>query len=70
MDPVQLIKIRMTEMNIKAKDLAELYGDKGNISKVLNYERGLCIKMIRIFSKALSISADDLIPEYPLKQKK
>ena len=66
-DPIEMIKIRMEDLDLKASDLASLYGDKGTISKVLNYERALSITMIRQFSKFLSIPAEYLIKEYPLK---
>ena len=37
-DPVEMIKIRMEDFGYKAADLAAIYGDKGTISKVLNYK--------------------------------
>lgn len=67
-DPVELIKIRMKDFGYKSADLATLYGDKGTISKVLNYKQALSITMIRKFSDLLHISADSLIKEYDLKE--
>ncbi|SHN45488.1 type II toxin-antitoxin system HigA family antitoxin [Chitinophaga sp. CF418] len=67
LDPIELIKIRMDEMGMKPADLAKLYGNKGNISKVLNYHRSLSIDMIRLFSEKLRIPAELLIKDYPLK---
>lgn len=66
-DPVELIKIRMEECNFKPSDLAKEYGDKGTISKVLNYKQPLSLNMIRIFSKMLRIPTDALTKEYKLK---
>ena len=56
-DPIELIKIRMQEFDYKPKDLSHEYGDKGTISKVLNYKQPLSLTMIRKFSKMLRIPA-------------
>jgi len=66
-DPIETIKIRMEDFGFKATDLAEAYGDKGTISKVLNYKQPLSLNMIRSFSKLLSIPAQHLIKEYKLQ---
>src|SRR5215217_3315190 len=66
-DPVDLIKIRMEEFGYKPADLAREYGDKGTISKVLNYKQPLSLNMIRVFSKMLRIPADALLKEYKLQ---
>lgn len=66
-DPVELIKIRMQEFGYKAKDLSAEYGDKGTVSKVLNYKQPLSLSMIRKFSKMLSIPPGALIREYSMK---
>lgn len=67
LDPVELIKIRMEEFNFKPVDLAKDYGDKGTVSKVLNYKQPLSLNMIRLFSKTLRIPADILFKEYQLQ---
>lgn len=66
-DPVELIKIRMEDFGYKAVDLVKEYGDKGTVSKVLNYKQALSLTMIRKFSKLLHIPADALIAEYELR---
>ena len=66
-DPVELIKIRMEEFDYKPIDLAKKYGDKGTVSKVLNYKQPLSLNMIRLFSKILHIPADILSKEYRLQ---
>lgn len=66
-DPVEMIKIRMEDFGYTASDLAKEYGDKGTISKVLNYKQPLSLNMIRIFSKMLRIPADALTKEYKLQ---
>ena len=37
-DPIEIIKIRMGDFGYNPADLAREYGDKGSISKVLNYK--------------------------------
>ena len=66
-DPIELIKIRMEEFGYKPVDLANEYGDKGTVSKVLNYKQPLSLNMIRLFSKMLRIPADALTKEYKLQ---
>jgi HTH-type transcriptional regulator/antitoxin HigA len=66
-DPIEMIKIRMDDFGYKAADLANVYGDKGTISKVLNYKQPLSLTMIRKFSQLLRLPADSLIKEYQLK---
>lgn len=66
-DPIEMIKIRMEDFGYKPADLAKEYGDKGTISKVLNYKQPLSLKMIRLFSKMLRIPAEALIKEYKLQ---
>lgn len=66
MDPVEIIKIRMEEFGYKPADLAKEYGDKGTISKVLNYKQPLSLNMIRLFNKMLRIPTDLLTKEYEL----
>lgn len=66
-DPISLIKIRMDDFGYKSSDVAREYGDKGTVSKVLNYRQSLSLNMIRKFSELLHIPAEALIKEYPLK---
>lgn len=66
-DPVEMIKIRMEDFGYSAADLAREYGDKGTVSKVLNYKQALSLTMIRKFSKLLRIPADALTKEYKLR---
>lgn len=66
-DPVEMIKIRMEDFGYKPADLAKAYGDKGTISKVLNYKQPLSLNMIRLFSKMLRIPADALTKDYKLQ---
>jgi len=66
-NPVETIKIRMEEFGLKQADLAREFGNKGNLSKVLNYQRALSLSMIRWLSIKLQISTHMLTQEYELK---
>ncbi len=66
LDPVELIKVRMEDFGFRQADLAEVYGDKGTVSKVLNYKQPLSLTMIRKFSEVLRIPVSSLIKEYQL----
>ncbi len=65
-DPVEMIKIRMDDFGYKAADLAAAYGDKGTVSKVLNYKQPLSLTMIRKFSELLHLPASALVKEYKI----
>jgi HTH-type transcriptional regulator / antitoxin HigA len=67
-DPIEMIKIRMEDFGYNAADLAREYGDKGTVSKVLNYKQPLSLAMIRKFSKLLRISSEKLTKEYKLQK--
>ena len=67
-DPIELIKIRMEDFGLKLTDLAKEYGDKGTLSKVLNYKQALSLTMIRKFSELLHIPVEALTKEYKLKE--
>jgi len=66
-DPIETIKIRMEDFGYNSTDLAKEYGDKGTVSKVLNYKQALSITMIRKFSEMLHIPIDTLVKKYDLK---
>ena len=68
LDPIEFIKIRMEDFGKKPADLAKEYGDKGTVSKVLNYKQALSLTMIRKFSEVLRIPASALIKEYQLSK--
>jgi len=65
-DPIEAIKIRMEEMNLKQKDLAAFLGGKNRVSEVLNKKRKLTIEMIRNLTSRLNLSPDILIKDYQL----
>ncbi len=63
-DPIEAIKIRMEEMNLKQRDLVGVIGAKSKVSEVLNKKRKLTLDMIRKLSEALRLSATVLVREY------
>lgn len=66
-DPIEAIKIRMDEMNLKQKDLIEEIGSKSVVSEVLNKRRRLTTRMIRNLSVRLQLGAELLIKDYQLQ---
>jgi HTH-type transcriptional regulator/antitoxin HigA len=67
-DPIQAIKIRMEEMNLKQKDLVGIIGGKSKVSEVLNKKRKLTVEMIRELESVLNISASVLVNNYTLSK--
>lgn len=66
-NPIEMIKIRMEDFGYKSADLASAYGDKGTVSKVLNYKQSLSLNMIKKFSELLRIPVQYLVKDYDLK---
>ena len=67
-DPIEAIKIRMEEMQLKQADMVEIIGGKSRVSEVLNRKRRLTVKMIRNITKRLNISPNVLINDYKLSR--
>ena len=66
-DPIEAIKIRMEELDLKQKDLIGVIGGKSRVSEVLNKKKKLTVEMIRELERVLNISASVLVANYPLK---
>lgn len=66
-DPIEAIKIRMEEMNLKQKDLVGIIGGKSKVSEVLNKKKKLNVDMIRGLERMLHISASALVGDYRLE---
>lgn len=62
-DPVEAIKFRMDQMNLKQVDIAPLLGGKTRVSEVLNRKRPLTLKMIILLNRYLGIPLKSLIQE-------
>ena len=65
-DPVEAIKIRMEELQLKQSDLADALGGENRVSEILNRKRKLTLEMIRNLTKRLSLSPGLLIHDYQL----
>lgn len=65
-DPIEAIKIRMKELDLKQVDLVPEIGGKSRVSEVLNRKRKLTIDMVRNLTEKLSLSAGLLIKDYQL----
>lgn len=68
-DPIEAIKIRMEEMNIKQKDLVGIIGGKSRVSEILNKKKRLTVDMIRELEKTLHISASVLVNNYQISKR-
>jgi HTH-type transcriptional regulator / antitoxin HigA len=67
-DPIEAIKIRMEEMQLKQSDLAEAVGGKNRVSEILNRKRKLTLEMIRNLTTRLNLSPGLLITDYQLSR--
>ena len=68
-DPIEAIKIRMEELNMRQKDLVGIIGGKSRVSEILNRKKRLTVDMIRDLERILQISASVLVSNYKLEQK-
>ncbi|MEA3463610.1 MAG: transcriptional regulator [Patescibacteria group bacterium] len=62
-DPIDAIKFRMEQQNLKPKDLVPYIGSRSKVSEVLSRKRPLTIDMIRAIEKGLGIPAKVLLKE-------
>ena len=65
-DPIEAIKIRMEELDLKQKDLIGVIGGKSRVSEILNGKKKLTVEMIAKLEKLLHISASILVKPYNL----
>lgn len=65
-DPIEAIKIRLEEMNLRQADLVGVIGGKSRVSEVLNRKRKLSVEMIRKLSVKLKLPAALLVQDYAL----
>ncbi|MDC8002274.1 helix-turn-helix domain-containing protein [Aequorivita todarodis] len=68
-DPIEAIKIRMEELNMRQKDLVGIIGGKSRVSEIMNRKKRLTVDMIRELERILNISASVLVNNYQLEQK-
>lgn len=60
-DPIEAIKFRMEQLDLKPSDLAKILGGRSRVSEVLNKKRKLTVEMMRSLRKHLAIPAESLL---------
>ena len=60
-DPIEAIKFRMEQMNLRQADIAPLFGGKTRVSEVLHKKRPLTLKMITLLNRYLGIPLESLV---------
>jgi HTH-type transcriptional regulator/antitoxin HigA len=64
--PIEAIKIRMEEMELRQIDLVGIIGGKSRVSEDLNKKKKLTLEMIRNITQKLNLSPELLIHDYKL----
>ena len=60
-DPIEAIKFRMEQMDMKRVDLAKILGTRGRVSEILNRQRQLTVAMMKKLHKELGVPAESLL---------
>ena len=60
-DPIDAIKFRMEQMDMKKTDMIPYLGGQNRVSEVLNRKRNLSLNMIKSLYKNLKIPAEILL---------
>ncbi len=60
-DPIDVIKLKMEELGLRAKDLESLIGSKGHVSSVLSGRRELTLKMAQKLKNYFQLPAEIFI---------
>ena len=58
LDALEVIKYKMEEMGLKAKDLEPIIGSKGHVSAILSGKREITLKMAQKLKNYFSIPAE------------
>jgi HTH-type transcriptional regulator/antitoxin HigA len=58
LDALEVIKYKMHEMGLKAKDLEAIIGSKGHVSSILSGKREITLKMAQKLKNYFSIPAE------------
>jgi HTH-type transcriptional regulator/antitoxin HigA len=61
LDPVDALRFRMEQLELKQKDLVPFMGNKSKVSEVLAGKRSLSLSMIRNLHEGLGISVEVLL---------
>jgi HTH-type transcriptional regulator / antitoxin HigA len=60
-NPIEAIKFRMKQMNLKQTEVAPLFGGVTRVSEVLHGKRPLTLKMITLLNRYLGIPLESLV---------
>ena len=63
LDPIEVIKLKMEESGMKAKDLEPLIGSKGHVSSVLAGKREITLKMAQRLRDYFQVPAELFLPD-------
>lgn len=63
-DPIEAIKFRMEQMDMKKSDLADVIGYKSRVTEIFSRKRKLTLQMIRKLHDKLNIPYEILIADY------
>jgi len=69
-DPIEAIRARMEQENLRQRDLEPMIGSRGRVSEILSRKRALTLPMIRRLSRGLDLPAEVLIQETPLARRR
>jgi len=60
-DPIEAIKFRIEQLEMKQSDLADAMGGKNRVSEVLNGKRSLTVNMMKELHKKYKVPAESLL---------
>ena len=60
-DPIEAIRFRMEQLELKPSDLAKILGGRSRVSEILNKKRKLTVEMMQSLRKHLAIPAESLL---------
>ncbi len=60
-DPIEAIKFRMEQLDLKPADLAEVLGGRNRVSEILNRKRDLTVNMMRGLMNEFDVPAESLL---------
>ncbi len=62
LDPIEVIKFKMEERGMKAKDLEPILGSKGHVSSILSGRREITLKMAQRLKNYFQLPAELFLP--------
>ncbi len=62
LDPIEVIKLKMEERGLKARDLEAIVGSRGHVSSILSGRRELTLKMAQKLRTFFQLPAELFMP--------